>query len=578
MTDRATRHAEDVVSGKVTSGELHRLACKRHLKDLEIQGTKDFPYLWKPEKSERILRFAETLTISEGTEPKPVQLFDNQCFDLGVPMGWIKPDGNRRFRRSYESKARQNGKTFSNGIRGPYIAACSGYKYGKLFTAATKKRQARLAWEEMAHFIRSDKDLEAFFKIQDYISLITCLHTSCTIEALSKEGGLDDGFRSIFCSVDEIHQHPDNRIYKALYNGTRALPETLVSMITTRGTELNSFCFEMDKYAMDILYGACSAEDFFIDIYTIDKKDDPFDEKVWFKANPVLLHPDNANYELNIDSFRKSAQTAKDMGGSELSDFMVKSLNVWYRNKDNEFVDADKFISCGVDKSFEDYRGAVVNVGLDLSSGGDLTSWTAETALDNGVFFIDGHSYMPRGRFEEHIKTDTAPYDVWEKRGLITVTGGVMDFKNDYGFIIRDLKAFVDEYELQVNCIAYDPHNAAGILGTLESTFGAPLLSVTQSAKNLNDATCDIQNLVKSGKYLYNRRNELLSHSFMNAVTVSNSFGEIKIDKSKAGRRIDPVDAAIDAHFVFCGREVRHDVDVNSQLEQFLSILENNNK
>ena len=153
-----------------------------------------------------------------------------------------------------------------------------------------------------------------------------------------------------------------------------------------------------------------------------------------------------------------------------------------------------------------------------------------------------------------------------------------MDFKNDYGFIIRDLKAFVDEYELQVNCIAYDPHNAAGILGTLESTFGAPLLSVTQSAKNLNDATCDIQNLVKSGKYLYNRRNELLSHSFMNAVTVSNSFGEIKIDKSKAGRRIDPVDAAIDAHFVFCGREVRHDVDVNSQLEQFLSILESNNK
>lgn len=573
MTDRATKHAEDVVSGRTVSGELHRLACKRHLRDLERQGTAEFPYIWRPEKSERILSFAETLTISEGAEPKPVRLFDNQCFDLGVPMGWVKPDGNRRFRRSYESKARQNGKTFSNGIRGPYIAACSGYHLGKMFTAATKKRQARLAWEEMAKFIRSDKDLDEYFKIQDYKSLITCLNTGCTIEALSREGGLDDGFRSIFCSVDEIHQHPDNKVYKALYNGTRALPETLVSMITTRGTELNSFCFEMDKYACDILYGAYSAEDFFIDIYTIDKGDDPFDEACWFKANPVLLHPDNPDIEQNLDTFRDAAGTAKAMGGMELSDFMVKSLNVWYRNKDTEFVDADKWTECGIDKSFADFAGATVNIGLDLSSGGDLTSWTAETGPESGVFFVDGHSYMPRGRFEEHIRTDTAPYDVWEKQELITVTGGVMDFKNDYGFIIRDLKAFVDMYRLKINCIGYDPHNADGILGLLESTFGVPMLPVTQSARALNDATCDIQNLVKSKKYLYNRRNELLSHSFLNARTVENSFGEIKIDKSKKNGRIDPVDAAVDAHFISCGREVRQSVDVNSQLEQFLTTL-----
>lgn len=571
--DRATLHAEDVVSGKVISGECHRLACQRHLNDLAREGTKDFPYYWHPPKSERILSFAETLTIAEGASPRRVQLFDNQCFDLGVPMGWLRADGNRRFRRSYESKARQNGKTFSNGIRGPYIAACSGYQLGKLFTAATKKRQARLAWEEMAKFIRSDSDLEAFFRIQDYKSLITCLATGCTIEALSREGGLDDGFRSIFCSVDEIHQHPDNKVYKALYNGTRALPETLVSMITTRGSDLNSSCFEMDRYALNVLCGAMTAEDFFIDIYTIDNKDDPFDEAVWQKANPVLLHPDNPNFELNLETFRKTAQTAKDMGGSELSDFMVKSLNVWYRNKDLAFVDADRFVQCGIDKSFADFRGAVVNIGLDLSSGGDLTSWTAETALEDGSFFVDGHSYMPRGRFEEHIKTDTAPYDVWEKQELITVTGGVMDFKNDYGFIIRDLKAFVEAYGLRVNCIAYDPHNADGILGLLESTFGVPLMAVTQSARALNDATCDIRYLVKSGKYLYNKRNELLSHSFLNAVVVENSFGEIKIDKSGKYRRIDPVDAAIDAHYVACGRAVKQAVDVNGQLASWLAMM-----
>lgn len=571
--DRATQHAEAVVSGRIISGELHRLACQRHLNDLARQGTKDFPYVWKPDKSERILEFAEMLTIAEGADPKPVRLFDNQCFDLGVPMGWVKSDGHRRFRRSYESMARQNGKSFKNGIRGPYIAACTGYHLGKLFTAATKKRQARIAWEEMAHFIRSDVDLQGLFKIQDYISLITCLHNGCTIEALSKEGGLDDGFRSIFSSVDEIHQHPDNKVYKALYNGTKALPETLVSMITTRGNDLNSFCYEMDAYAVKVLLGAASAEDFFIDIYALDKQDDPFDESCWYKANPVLLHPDNPDFAFNMDNFRQTAQTAKDMGGSDLADFMVKSLNLWYRNSNNEFVDAGQFMACGLEKSFADFRGAVVNIGLDLSSGGDLTSWTAETALPDGAFFIDGHSYMPRGRFEEHIKTDTAPYDVWEKQELITVTGGVMDFKNDYGFIIRDLKAFVEAYDLKINCIAYDPHNADGILGILESTFGVPMLCVTQSARALNDTTCDIQNLVRSRRYFYNKRNELLTYSFLNAVTVENSFGEIKIDKSGKTRRIDPVDAAVDAHFVACGKAVKQPVDVNQQLSDWLAMM-----
>lgn len=574
--DRATKHAEDVVSGKTVSGRLHRLACERHLRDLERQDTKEFPYVWDVKKSERILNFAEKLTISEGYEMRPVRLFDTQCFDFGLRMGWIRQnDGRRRFRRSYVSKARQNGKSFENGINGPYIAGFSGYNNGRLFTVATKKRQARIVWEEMRNFIQAEKDLQDLFFIKDYNSTIKCIHTGCTIEALSKEGGLDEGFRSIFCSIDELHQHRDNSIYEALNKGTKALPETLISMITTRGRDLNSFCFEMDKYCQNILLGAVSAEDFYVDIYTIDKEDDPFNPKVWFKANPVLLHPDNPQYRLNFETFSGDARTARDMGGATLAEFMAKSLNMWYRSKDNEFVNASKFIEGGIDKSFEDFRGTTVNIGLDLSSGGDLTSWTAETKLNNGCFFIDGHSYMPRGRFEEHIKTDVAPYDVWEKKELLTVTGGEMDFKNDYSFIIKELREFVQRFELKINSICYDPHNADGFLSELE-TFGVPLVPVTQSARNLSEPTEDIQLLVKSGRYFYNRRNELLAHSFLNAVTVANSFGEIKVDKmpGKRNSRIDPVDSAICAHFLSCGKNLKNNsIDVNAELEKYLRIM-----
>lgn len=572
--DRATEYAEKVAIGDVPCGKLHKLACERHLKDLERQGTKDFPYVWKSEKSENILNFAEMLTIAEGTEPKPVKLFGSQCFDLGVPMGWVKLDGNRRFRRSYESMARQNGKSFKNGIRGTYFSYATGYQYGKLFTAATKKRQAKIAWEEMMKFIRSDKDLNELFKIQEYKSLITCLPTNCTIEALSKEGGLDDGFRSVYSSVDEIHQHKDNRIYKALYNGTRSLPETLVSMITTRGFDLNSFCYEMDSYAQKVLMGVSTANDFFIDIYSIDKGDDFFNEDIWIKANPILLAPNNPNFKNNFETFRESANTAKDMGGSELADFVVKSLNYWYRNADNEFVNAEAFAECACDLTLEDFHNRSCNIGLDFSSGGDLTTYSLEFEMDNGDFYVYSHSYMPRGRFEEHIKTDTAPYDFWEKEGLLTVTGGSGDFKNDYKFIISELTALKNKYDLKFKNIAIDPHNADGILSDLEA-FGCPVSIVTQSISNLNDTTCDIQILVKSHKYHYNRHNELLIWSFLNAVTVSNSVGEIKVDKegNKRAKRIDPVDASVDAHYIVVKNKTDIKVDVNSEIETFLKMM-----
>ena len=90
MIDSATKYAKQVAIGNVVACKEHRQACERHLRDLERQGTKEFPYLWQPDKSERILEYAETLTIIEGEKPKPVKLYGNQCFDLGVPMGWVK--------------------------------------------------------------------------------------------------------------------------------------------------------------------------------------------------------------------------------------------------------------------------------------------------------------------------------------------------------------------------------------------------------------------------------------------------------------------------------------------------------
>lgn len=560
MLDRVTEYARAVVSGKVPyCGRLHFLACRRHLRDLERQGAEDFPYYWSVEAADKILTFAETLTIGEGFEKKPVKLIGSQVFDLGCTFGWLRTDnGFRRFRRRYKSVARQNGKSFENGIMGPYIAAFGGYKEGKLFTVATKRRQAKIVWDEMRKFIQSDADLSAFFSIKDYKTTITAENTGCTIEALSKESGLDDGFRAIFASVDELHQHKDGSVYQALWKGTRSLPETLLSVITTRGKNQHSYCKELDRFCISILEGIVSAEDFFVDIFCPDEGDDIYDIKNALKANPLFVDdPDK------IEQLRIEAETAKNMGGMERVEYTAKSVNRWTKSDDANYVNADDLRACLTDKTLEDFRGADCWIGLDLSGGGDLTSWSAEFR-DGDKQFFHSHSYMPLGRLQEHIQTDLAPYDVWEQEELITATGGAESFKNDYKFIIRDLRRMAEEYDLNIRAIGVDPHNADGILEDLDE-LTPKVIIVTQSARNLSDTTVDLKLSIREHKAQFNRNNELLVYSFENAVETKNSFDELKIDKrdSIKGNRIDPVDACIDAHFCYMqdkGEEpVNHD-------------------
>lgn len=572
--DRVTLYAQDVVAGRVVCGKLHRLACMRHLNDLAHQRTERFPYYYDQAAAARVIEYAETLTIAEGAEPKPVRLIPSQAFDLAMLFGWKKVQGDvRRFRRSYISMARQNGKTFFNGIMGTYIAGFSGYHHGKLFTVATRKRQARLAWEEMAKFIKVDPDLEELFEVKDYKSTILAHGTDCEITALSREAGLEDGHRSIFCSVDEIHQHKDNGVYKALYNGTRSLPETLVSMITTRGFILNSFCYEMDKYCRDILHGVSSAPDFYVDIYALDDEDDIWDERNWPKANPFLCRDPE-----KVKTLRQEAQTARDMGGMELRDFLCKSLNCWVRNNEVQYINPEDWSACGSERKLAEVSEETKDcwVGLDLSSGGDLTTLALEFPLGDGKYYLYSHSFMPKGRQEEHVKTDIAPYDTWEQQGLLTVTGGATSYMTDYKFIISHLTEIRDRYGLNFKGIGIDPHNAAGVMQDLEA-FGCPVVVITQSARNLNDATTAMRLLIKEGSVEYDRANELLTWSMVNAETVKNSFDEIKLDKRDGARckRIDCADAVIDAHALMLMNTSSGDgeVDTNSLLVDYLAMM-----
>ena len=62
------------------------------------------------EEAERIIEFAEALTLAEGEEQRQVECFPFQCFILGSINGWRTKDGDRRrFRTSFVLLGRQIG-------------------------------------------------------------------------------------------------------------------------------------------------------------------------------------------------------------------------------------------------------------------------------------------------------------------------------------------------------------------------------------------------------------------------------------------------------------------------------------
>ena len=140
--------------------------------------------------------------------------------------------------------------------------------------------------------------------------------------------------------------------------------------------------------------------------------------------------------------------------------------------------------------------------------------------------------------------------------------------------VLPYLAELQERYGFKFQGIGYDPHNADGFLTQLEQ-FGCPLVMVTQSARNLSAATEDFRLALKSGHIHADKRNALLTWSMVNARTVKNSFGEMKIDKEPNAKkkRIDPVDALIDAHFLSLKPPAAPPIDYNAEMERYLKGL-----
>jgi phage terminase large subunit-like protein len=557
-------YCHDVLSGEIIACQKHKWACQRFLRDIEREGTDEFPYIFDEEKALRFLKWMTLFKHTKGKlagqhiEPHPIQIFV-----FGNIYGWVHKDtGLRRFKKGYWQVARKNAKSQSLACVGSYEAFAFGENMSEVYIGATKTEQSKIVWNEIKAQIQGCDFLKGKYKIA--YGKIEHLKSGSFIAALSKDAGKTGDGLNVQCGIiDEYHAHPTSEIYDVLVSGAGARPQPLMMIITTAGFNLQHPCYSVEyQYVSKILdpNNPIENDEYFVMINELDKDDDIKDEENWEKANPILC-----SYEEGVNFLRGELKAALDVP-EKMRNFLTKNMNIWVDMKDNGYMDMSKWADCGQDFDFSTLEGMECTVGVDLSAKIDLTSVGFEFKLDNGKYVVLSHSFMPEDTLNQKRRTDKVPYDLWVKQGWITTTPGAVV---DYNFIKSYIKQFEQQYNVKIREICADPWNATQFMQDMEAE-GYTVVEIRQGIQTLGGATKDFREQVYQGNVIHNN-NPVLTWALSNAVTRQDANENIMLDKSKSTERIDPIAAVINAHVRAMLKT--ETIDINKITEEYLDMM-----
>lgn len=106
---------------------------------------------------------------------------------------------------------------------------------------------------------------------------------------------------------------------------------------------------------------------------------------------------------------------------SKKAEFLTKYCNI-KQNSSIAWLEYQTVENAGVEKTLEDFRDCYAVGGIDLSQTTDLTAASVVIQKD-GTLYAFTQFFMPRGRLEYLQATDGVPYDIFVKKGLITLSG-----------------------------------------------------------------------------------------------------------------------------------------------------------
>lgn len=521
-----------MVANEVVAGKLVKLACKRHLTDLELGAERGLE--WRADAAQfRIGFYPRFLRHSKGEwARRPVELSPWQKFIIGSLFGWKRADGTRRFRSAYLEVSRKNGKSTMLAGVGLDMLVCDGEPGAEIYAAATKKDQARIIFDEAKRMVASSPELAA--ELARFKSNISVDGTASKFEPLSSDEKTLDGLNPHCVLIDELHKHKTRALLDVLDTALGARRQPLLIIITTAGDDSPESVYAQENdYATKVLEGTIEDDATLAYIATIDKGDRWDDPAVWEKANP------NLGISVKFDDLERQAKKAAKSPSAQ-SAFLRLRLNVRTSSAERA-IDMETWAKNGLAR-FDpaEMRGRKCWAGLDLSSKIDISAFVKlfEPLEAGGRMRIVARFWMPLDTLEERAEKDRVPFRQWVDQGHIEVTPGNVV---DHGEIERAVLADNDEHAIA--SVAYDPWNATQLAASLVGQ-GVPMVEFIQGLRSYSEPTKELLNLLVANR-LDHGGNPVLAWMASNLKTQRDKNENLMPHKLHSTGRIDGITALI---------------------------------
>lgn len=520
---------DQITRGEVVVGEWIRLAYKMLVDDLEKGATQ-----YNAKAVNKAIKFIENFCHHSKGRSDLLKLELWQKAAVAAIFGIVDDNGVRVYREVFIVIARKNGKSLLASAIIAYMAYLEPEYGQEIYCLAPKLDQAALVYDGFYKMVLAEPELEEL--AQKRRSDIYIADNNTFIKPIAFNARKSDGFNPQLVICDELAAWQGDgglKQYEVMKSALGARRQPLILGITTAGYVNDGIYDELFKRATGVLKGGSKERRLLPLLYTIDDVDKWNDLTELRKANP------NINVSVSEEFFKDEIAVA-ETSLSKRSEFLCKYCNI-KQNASTAFLDYVVVDGAAADVTLEDFRGSYCVGGLDLSQTTDLTA--ASVVIEkSSILYAFTQFFMPASRLETLQATDGVPYDLFVKKGIVTLSGdNYVDYNDVYNWYMQIIR----DYELYILQIGYDRYSAKYLIEQLEGA-GLHCDDVYQG-ENLTPVIREFEGIIKDGNFKIANNNLLKSH-FLNVALKQNmetrKFRPVKIEQRA---HIDGFVSVIDA-------------------------------
>ena len=528
----------EIITGGVTVGKWIIL-----LYEVILQGLTDRRWFYDHRLADNAVRFIERYChhYKGVLAPRRIQLslWERACISL--IFGIVDAGARRQFAEVFWVIARKMGKTLLAAAIATYMAYAAGEYGSELYMLAPKIDQSDLVYSAVEFNVHAEPELDAITKSTKYRGLMI-QETNTTIKKLAFSSKKSDGYNPQFYVADEVAAWPGVnglRQWEVMVSGTGARMEPLGMAITSGGYENEGLFDELMKRGTAFLMGNSREQHILPLLYMID------DPEKWDDLEELRKSMPGMGESVTEDFVRKQIDIAHESIPKEI-EFKVKFANLkqnmstaWLRAEDIEKA-------FGWRKPLEEIRNHYCVVGIDLSQSTDLTSACLVCEAE-GVLWVHSHFWLPKNRLEEATKRDQIPYEIYIKKGFLSLSGEEFINNDDVLAWCMDL---VRKYKIFPLMVGYDRWGSQELVQKLNAkSFKTDTVS---QGFNLSSVSDTFEGMLREGRIRDMDDNDLLKIHFADSAQQMESNAEQahprkKLVKISKNAHVDGMAAMLDA-------------------------------